>query len=218
MFIGHYGAALAAKAVAPKTSLGSLLIASVFIDLIWPNLLLLGVERVRIEPGVTVVNPLAFEYYPYSHSLLAVVGWGLLVGGVSWIIWRAPKAALIMGLLVLSHWMLDLLVHRPDLPLLPDGPFVGLGGWNSIPVTLVLEFGLLIGGAWLYLRMTRGQDKVGRWGVPALVGVLAVVYMGHTFGEPPPSVTILAVTAQMQWLLIAWAFWADRHRVVTQTA
>ena len=218
MFIGHYGAALAAKAVAPKTSLGSLLIASVFIDLIWPNLLLLGVERVRIEPGVTVVNPLAFEYYPYSHSLLAVVGWGLLVGGVSWIIWRAPKAALIMGLLVLSHWMLDLLVHRPDLPLLPDGPFVGLGGWNSIPVTLVLEFGLLIGGAWLYLRMTRGQDKVGRWGVPALVGVLAVVYMGHTFGEPPPSVTILAVTAQMQWLLIAWAFWADRHRVATQTA
>src|SRR3974377_2065334 len=128
MFIGRYAVAIGAKKIAPKTSLGTLLAAAAFIDLLWPVFLLLGWERVRIAPGITAFTPLDFESYPISHSLLTCLGWALLFGGAYWAIKRYPRGALVVATLVVSHWILDAIAHRPDMPLTPfDAKRVGLG-------------------------------------------------------------------------------------------
>lgn len=213
MFIGHFGVGFAAKAVSPRVSLGALFLAAQFLDLLWPALLLLGVERVRIVPGATVVTPLAFEHYPVSHSLVAVAGWAALVGGVYLLARRERIGALVLGTLVLSHWGLDALVHRPDLPLFPGSrTLVGLEAWSSLPVTLVIEIPLFALGVWLYARATSPVDAIGRWGFAALVLVLLLIYGGNVFGAAPPSVEAIAWVGQAQWLLVAWAYWLDAHR------
>jgi hypothetical protein len=213
MFIGHFGAGFGAKAAAPKTSLGTLFLASQFIDLLWPCLLLLGAERVRIAPGITRVTPLDFEYYPISHSLLAVAGWALLFALVYRIMTRYTRGAAVVGLLVLSHWCLDLIVHRPDLPLSPGSSIrVGLGLWSSLAGTVVVELFVFAVGVVIYLRRTRAVDRVGKWSLWLLLGFLLVIYIGNLFGPPPPSVSALAWVGQSQWLLIIWGYWIDRHR------
>ena len=215
MFIGHFGIAFAAKRPAPRLSLGTLFLAAQFIDLLWPTLLLLGVERVRIAPGITTVTPLDFEYYPVSHSLIAVLGWAIGVGGACFLVRRAARGALIVALLVVSHWFLDLLMHRPDLPLMPGGSTrVGLGAWSSLPLTLLIEVPLFLGGAWLYARATVARDAQGRWGLWGLVAFLLLIHAGNLFGGPPPSVGAIAWAGQLQWLLVIWGYWVDRHRAV----
>lgn len=213
MFIGHFAAGFAAKSVAPRVSLGTLFLAAQFLDLLWPTLLLLGIEQVLIAPGDTAVTPLRFSHYPVSHSLLAVAGWAFLVGGAHFAGRRSLRAALVLGGLVLSHWCLDALVHRPDLPLVPGGEArVGLGLWESLPLTLAVEGGLFaLAIAW-YLRTTVAVDAAGRWGLMGLVALLAGIYAGNLFGPPPPSVEAIAWVGQAQWLLVAWGFWLDRHR------
>ena len=213
MFIGHFATGFAAKAAAPRTSLGTLFFSAQFIDLLWPTLLLLGLEQVRIAPGITVVTPLDFVNYPISHSLLAVVGWGALVGFIYWLSRRRAVAAVTVGLLVVSHWVLDLLVHRPDLPLLAwDSPRVGLGIWNSLAATVAIEGLLFVAGFWIYLRTTRAKDRVGSAGLWTLAGLLSLVYLVNLTGPPPPSVTAIAWLGQLQWLFILMAWWVDRHR------
>ncbi|HEX6396660.1 MAG TPA: hypothetical protein VFZ95_04495, partial [Steroidobacteraceae bacterium] len=185
----------------------------------WPTLLLLGAERVRIAPGITTVTPLDFEYYPISHSLLAVVGWAVLVGGIHFLLRREGRAALVVGALVLSHWWLDLLVHRPDLPLAPgESTLVGLGAWSSLPLTLLLELALFVPGVWLYVRATAAKDRQGSWALWSLVALLLAIYGANLFGSPPPGVAAIAWAGQLQWLLVAWAFWVDRHRRVREPA
>src|SRR5205085_9114536 len=133
MFIGHFGVGFGAKALAPKASLGSLFLAAQFIDLLWPTLLLVGLEQVRIAPGATRVTPLDFVNYPISHSLAAVIGWGVLFAALYRFLRRYPRAALVLGLAVASHWFPDLVVHRPDLTLYPGSmEFFGFGLWNSV--------------------------------------------------------------------------------------
>ncbi len=213
MFIGHFGVGFAAKAAAPQVSLGTLFLGAQFIDLLWPTLLLLGVERVRIEPGITTVTPLNFEHYPVSHSLLAVLGWAVLLGAVYF--WRrnSVRGAVVVGLAVLSHWLLDLLVHRPDLPLYPGATqFFGLGLWSSVGTTLAVELPIFAVGVWLYLRATEATGPTGRWALWGLVASLGVIYLGNLFGEPPPSAAAIAWIGQAQWLLVAWGYWVDRHR------
>ena len=215
MFIGHFGAGFGAKAVAPGVSLGALFIAAQFIDLLWPTLLLLGVERVQIVPGATTVTPLVFEYYPVSHSLLAVLGWALVVGLGHFALNRSRKGALVLAALVLSHWGLDFIVHQPDLPLLPGGDtMVGLNAWSSLPLTLAIEVTIFGGGVWLYLRATKASDAIGRWALWGLVGFLCVVYAANLFGAPPPSVEAIAWLGHLQWLIVLWGFWIDKHRVI----
>jgi hypothetical protein len=215
MFIGHFGVGFGAKSVAPKVSLGTLFIAAQFLDLLWPSLLLLGVETVRIVPGATVVTPLVFEHYPISHSLLAVLGWAALVGGIHYLLKQRPIAALVLGALVISHWALDAIVHRPDLPLYPGSTtVVGLDAWASLPVTLAIEGAVFAIGVWLYVRATRPTDAVGRWGLVALVVCLLGIYVGNLFGPPPPSVQAIAWVGQLQWLLVLWAYWIDAHRQI----
>lgn len=215
MFIGHFGVGFAAKSVAPRVSLGALFLAAQFLDLLWPAFLLLGVERVRIVPGATAVTPLVFEYYPVSHSLAAVLVWALLVGGGYLLIRRERIGALVLGALVISHWVLDAVVHQPDLPLFPGGAtMVGLNAWSSLPITLAIEVPLFALGVWLYSRATSPADAIGRWGFVMLVVFLLAVYAGNLFGRPPPSTEAIAWLGQLQWLLVLCGYWIDKHRHV----
>jgi membrane-bound metal-dependent hydrolase YbcI (DUF457 family) len=213
MFLGHYAVAFGAKRAAPQASLGTLVMAAQFIDLLWPLLLLGGVEHVRLDPGNTAVTPLDFYDYPVSHSLVGVLFWGVLVGGIYFAIRKSWKNALVVGLAVVSHWFLDLVVHRPDLPLTFAGSARwGLGGWNSLPLTLILELGLLGGGTYLYVRSTRPMDRIGTYGFAGLVVFLVGIYCANVFGPPPPDVGLIGVAGNASWLFVLWAAWVDRHR------
>lgn len=213
MFLGHFAVGLGAKAATPRPSLGTLFLASQFVDLLWPALLLLGIERAEIEPGITTVTPLNFVSYPITHSLLMVCVWGLLFGGVYWMIRKDVRSAVVLGLCVVSHWVLDLVVHRPDLPLVPGGAEkAGFGLWNSLGGTLLVEGLLFAVGVWLYVRVTRSENRVGRYALWALVAFLVVVYTMNVFGPPPPDMTTVAWVGQSMWLLVAWGYWIDRNR------
>lgn len=214
MFIGHFALGLSAKRWAPTVSLGALFLACQWADLLWPTLVMMGVESVAIRPGMTAVTPLNFEHYPYSHSLLALLLWGLLLGLLYRALTRAPpRAALVLAALVVSHWVLDVIVHRPDLPLMPGaGPRLGLGLWNSLLATLAVEFGLFAGGVWLYLTATVARDRIGSVGLAALLVFLGLVEFANLFGPAPPSVGAVLIPAQAMWLLVIWGYWIDRHR------
>lgn len=217
MFIGHFALGLAAKPAAPRVSLGTLFLATQLIDLLWPTLLLLGLETVAIVPGATAVTPLEFTYYPITHSLLAVVGWAVLFAGVYFALRRWVVGAVVCGALVVSHWLLDLLTHAPDLPLAPGGSArLGLGLWNHPVLAIGLELGLFAAGIVLYLRATRARDRAGNLILGGLVAFLLLVHFSNLFGPLPPSVTAIAWVGQAQWLLVAWAYWADRHREVVR--
>ncbi len=213
MFLGHFGAGFGAKAIAPRVSLGWLFAAAQFIDLLWPILLLAGVERVRIEPGATAVVPLVFEHYPVSHSLAAVGLWALLAGTAYFALRRDARGAAVLAALVASHWFLDAIVHKPDLPLYPGSEaMAGLNAWSSLPLSLAIELAVFAAGAWLYARATRPADRTGTWAFAGLVAFLLAVHAGNLLGPPPPSAEAIAWVGQSQWLLVLWAFWVDNHR------
>jgi hypothetical protein len=212
MFLGHFGVALAAKKVAPRPSLGTLVLAAQLVDGLWPALVLLGWEKVAVVPGATVVSPLDFVSYPYTHSLVAGAIWAALLAGGYFALRRDRRGAAWIAALVLSHWLLDVASHRPDVPVLLDGPKVGLGMWNSLPLSLAVELGLFAAGTWIYARATIARDRVGRWSLVAFVAVLAALYLASLFGPPPPSAEVLAVSGLTGWLFVAWAYWIDRHR------
>jgi hypothetical protein len=214
MFAGHFGVGLAAKRAAPRVSIGTFFLAVQWADLLWPVLLLAGVEHVRIAPGLMKLCALDFYDYPWSHSLVALVVWGILFGAIHWIVRRDLRAALILGLCVVSHWFLDVLMHRPDVPLLPRGPYVGLGLWNSVRGTLVVEGLVYAAGIAIYVRATRPKDRVGMWAFSLLIGLLFALWMGALFGSPPPNTRVLAISGLFGWILLPWAYWIDRHREV----
>jgi hypothetical protein len=212
MFIGHFGVALAAKKVAPRTSLGTLILGAQFLDLLWPIFLLFGIEHVQIVPGITKVSPFDFTDYPVSHSLLMVLVWSVLVGGIYYALRRYARGARIVGLCVLSHWVLDFIVHRPDLPLWPGGPRLGLGLWNSWAGSVAAEILIFGAGLWVYVRSTRARDNVGRHGLWSLIIFLLLGWVGSLFAGAPPNVTALAWGGMMMWLTVPWGWWADKHR------
>lgn len=214
MFLGHFAAAFAARRLAPRASLGTLVFAAQFADLLWPVLLLAGIERAQVQPGATVVTPLLFTHYPWSHSLLALVVAGGCVGLGYFLLRRHARGALVLALLVPGHWLLDWPVHVPDLPLTPAAAssLHGLGLWNSMGATLALELGLFIVGAALYLRATRPRDRTGTLALAGLLAFLGLLYAANLFGSPPPDIRAVAWVGLAQWLLVAWAAWADRHR------
>lgn len=216
MFLGHFGVGLAAKPSQPRVSLGTLFLASQLADLLWPTLLLLEVERVEIRPGLMEASPFDFIYYPFSHSLLALVLLGLVLGLVYGFVQRNWRGALLVGLLVPSHWLLDLVVHRPDLPLYPglSSPKEGLGLWQNLPATVAVELVLLAVGLWLYVRHTKPQNRAGRFALWGLVIFLVLIYLGAAFGPPPASVAALAWSSQTLWLTVALGYWVDANREV----
>lgn len=213
MFLGHYGVAFAAKRASPRTSLGMLVLAGEWLDHVWPVLVLLGVEHVRIVPGLMAANPLEFYDYPWSHGLVTALGWSLLVGGVYFLVRRYGRGGLVVGAVVLSHWVLDLVVHRPDLPLWPDGPKLGLGLWSSVPATVLVEAAVFTLGITVYVRTTRPLDRIGRWGLVTIVALLILIYLASSFGPPPQSVAQLAWSSLLLLVFVPLAWWVDRHRM-----
>ncbi len=212
MFLGHYAVAFGAKKAVPTISLGTLLLSAQLADLLWPVFLLMGLEHVRVAPGTTVVSPLDFYDYPITHSLVGALGWSALFGLIYFAARRYPKGAWILAAGVFSHWVLDLIVHRPDLPLIPGGTLVGLGLWNSLPGTLVVELGLYLIGIILYVRTTRATDGAGQYALWAFVALLLFLYVGSVFGPVPSSDRAIAIAGVGQWLFVLWAYWIDRHR------
>jgi len=212
MFLAHYGVAFAAKRAAPRTSLGALAFAAQFLDELWPILLLLGVEQVRIVPGIMAMNPLDFTYYPWSHSLVMAIIWGILIGGLYFLLRRYGSGAWTLGLLVVSHWFLDVPVHGRDLPIWPgaSSPKVGWGLWNYAPFPYIIEFTIYAVGISVYARATRARDRIGSWGLWAFVLTLAIIYLASS--GPPPSERVLAWSAMLLWLFVPWAWWVDKHR------
>jgi membrane-bound metal-dependent hydrolase YbcI (DUF457 family) len=216
MFIGHYALGLAAKRAAPRTSLGTLFIAPTLADLLWPILLLLGVEHAHIEPRSNPFLTLWLDDYPYSHSLFALIVWGTLCG----YLYRArtgdKRAAVVIALLVVSHWVLDFVTHRPDMPFYPGSPEVGLGLWSSPAATVIVESLMLLAGIVIYLRTTRARDGIGRWGFWGLMVLLAGSYYSTLFTPPPPSMNALAIGGIIfAWVFVLFAWWVDRHREPT---
>ena len=212
MFIGHFALGFAAKRAAPRLSLAVLFGAAQFADLLWPFLLAAGVEQVRIVPGITAFTPLDFISYPYSHSLLALVIWGVLFGGICAIVVRDRRVMLVVAALVVSHWVLDWITHRPDMPLYPGSVKVGLGLWNSVPGTIAVETVMFVVGVWMSARATRARDETGRRAFAAFVGLMFATY-AVSMGPPPPSITALISAAIAgAAVIVLWAWWFDRHR------
>ena len=213
MFIGHFGVAMASKRIAPRTSLAVLFLAAQLLDVLWPIFLLLGVEHYRVAPGITKVQPLDFYDYPFTHSLSWAVRWALAFGLIYYLLRRYVTGAWVVGGLVLSHWFLDWVVHRPDLPLWRGGPKVGLGLWNSWPASISVEAILFGAGLWIYLRSTRTRNRTGTYALWLLVALLFLGWSAALFGPNPPNADQLALGALFMWIVfIPWAWWADRYR------
>lgn len=213
MFIGHFAVALAAKKAAPKTSLATLFAASQLVDLLWPVFLLLGLENVRIDPGNTVMTPLDFYDYPITHSLVGAIVWSVLFGSGYYFRWKLSRESIIVGLLVFSHWILDLITHRPDLPLLGnDSMKFGLGMWNSFTTTVTIESLMFIGGVWMYMGATKPKNKIGTYAFAGLVAFIALIHIANIFGPPPPNVQMIAIAGNASWLFVLWAWWVDKNR------
>jgi hypothetical protein len=214
MFIGHFALGFAARRATPRVSLAALFGAAQLADLLWPALVALGVEQVRVDPGNTRFTPLDFVSYPYSHSLCLLVVWGIVYGAV----YRAAtglngRALQLLAALVVSHWVLDVVTHRPDMPLYPGGPKVGLGLWNSVSGTMLVEVAMYAAGLWLYVGATRARDRVGRWAFISFAVALVVIYVATALGPPPPSLAAVWVVGLLGGaILILWSAWFDRHR------
>lgn len=212
MFIGHFAVGFAAKRAAPRASLGTMFVAVSLVDLLWPLFLIAGLERVRIDPGNTAFTPLAFTSYPFTHSIPGGLVWAAVLAAVWYSRHRHLRGAMVIVAAVMSHWVLDAISHAPDMPVLPDGPRVGLGLWNSVPATMIVEGALFAAGLAMYVRATRPRDAVGRWSLVALVVFLLAMYLLNAFAPPPPSERVLAYGALAAWLLVPWPYWIDRHR------
>lgn len=212
MFLGHYATGFAAKKISPRTPLPLLLLASQFIDHLWPVFVLFGIERVAIAPGITAFTPLDFLYYPWTHSLLMSMAWGVGLGAGVYAFRREMREAVVIAALVPGHWVLDLLSHRPDLPLAPGTESMfGLGLWNSIPATIAVELALFAGGLLLYWRATPEAPRRSRIILATLVAFLLVIYASNTFGPPPPNVEMIGVAGNALWLVILWAWWVEKR-------
>lgn len=222
MFVGHFGVGLAGRAATSRVSLGTWFLAVQFLDLLWPVFLLLGWEHVRVTPGYTRLNALDFYEYPISHSLFSAFGWGFVFAIVYGFVRRGSvprsfRTGLLLGAGVLSHWVLDFLTHRPDLPLVPGmGRYVGLGLWDHPVPAIALELAIYGLGIALYLRATRARDGVGRLGLWGLLIVLLGIWLSGFAGTPPDDERVIAWASMIQLPLIAWAYWVDRHREPTR--
>ena len=214
MFIGHFALGMAAKSVKPSLSLGTYFLAVQFVDLLWPTLLLLNIEQVAITPGITAMGPLEFVHYPYTHSLLMALVWAAAGFVLVYFFKKDSSAALLIAACVASHWLLDFFTHIPDLPLtLSETTKVGLGLWNFKTATVIIETCLFIAGIWIYTRSSNATDKTGNYAFWGLIAFLALISISSIVGPPPADATSLAWSAQLQWLIVIWAYWVDRHRV-----
>ena len=213
MFLGHFAVAIAAKKIDRLPSLGTYILAAQFLDLLWPVFLLVGAEIVLIDPGNTAFTPLDFVSYPFSHSLVAVVIWAALFGLVYFLVKRTSRAALVLSLVVVSHWLLDFITHRPDLPLgLNETTKVGLGLWHYKWLTVAVELLLFGLSAYGYTRDTRPLNRTGQYAWWGLLLFLLLIYIMNALGDPPSNAEAIGYAGLAQWLFVIWGYWIDRNR------
>ena len=217
MFIGHFAVGFGLKRAAPRTSLGILIASTVWADILWSIFLLLGWEHVRIAPGDTKFTPFDLYDYPWSHSLFMTLVWALGLGLLYRALRRDQAGSWAIALGVISHWILDWLTHRPDMPVYPGGPKLGVHLWNSITGTMTVELLMLTVGVWLYIRTTRARDRIGRWAFWTYVGFLLFIYIADRFGPLPENTRQVAWTGLVGTIvLLLWPWWFDRHRATMQ--
>ena len=210
MFIGHFAAGFATKKINQSLSLAIMFVAVQFLDLLWPILVLLGIETVSIQDGITKLTPLDFTYYPYSHSLLMAIVWGAVFGLVYFLITKKGRNAVILGVLVLSHWIFDLLVHRPDLPLSPFSDFkVGFGMWNYPLLEIIVELSLFSVGIYLYYTTRKPKKKIAFW---LLIVFLLLIQGMNFYGPLPTDSNAVAIGANFIWIFVIWAWWIEREK------
>jgi len=212
MFIGHYAVGLASKKFAPRASLGALVAAPILLDLLWPIFLLLGWEHVSIVSNSNPFLRLQFDSYPISHGLIAVIGWATLFASIYFGFTRYVTGAIVIWIGVVSHWLMDFIVHLRDLPLSAGSRLFGLGLWNHRWLTIAVEMALFAIAIWTYQRQTRAKDKIGLYAFLGFVGFLLLAYAGAAFGPAPASVKKLAIFTLLTVILIPWAWWFDAHR------
>src|SRR5215470_11597349 len=211
MFIGHYGVSLAAKRWSPRLSLGILFVAVQFLDVLFSIFVLAGIEKMAIVPGFTAYNSYDLYWMPYSHSLVGAIVWSALAGAGCWLASaRFPPrdrrvAAVVLGVAVFSHFVLDVPVHTPDLPLWPGAgaPRIGLGLWNSRVATIVAELGVFIAGGVIYLRSSRARSRAARFGMIIFAVFLILLLLGTSFQPDPASGQAFAARALIAYALLA---------------
>jgi hypothetical protein len=216
VFVGHFAAGFAAKRVAPQLSLGVLFLAAQLADVLWPIFVAAGLETVRIAPGITAVTPLDFISYPYSHSLVALAAWAVVLGAICQWVAGGRTTFVVVAALVLSHWLFDFVTHRPDMPIYLGGAKYGLALWNSLPATLAIELTMFAVGVWLYATATRPRDAAGRWSFVALVAFLLIAYVSSLAGGPPSIAAIYWIGIVGAAVILTWGWWTDRHRAIVQ--
>jgi membrane-bound metal-dependent hydrolase YbcI (DUF457 family) len=208
MFIGQFAVGLISKKNDNLPSLAMMFLAVQWLDLVWPILVLFGIESLSIDPGNTKLTHLSFDFYPYSHSLLAAFFWSLILGSSYFFFTKNRRGSLIMGGLVMSHWVLDWITHRPDLPLSPFSVTkVGLGLWNYPIIEIALEVLVYGLGAFLYFKSSSFKRKISFW---ILIAFLLVIHLMNLFGPPPPNTMAVAWSANLMWLIILWAWWIEK--------
>jgi hypothetical protein len=197
MFVGHYAASLALKKFEKRASLGMLFLAVQLVDILFFPFVLLGIERINIIENYTESTHFQLEYMPYTHSLLASLLWAAAAYALfRWVITKDRRIALVMAIAVFSHWVIDLLVHTPDLPIWSDASMkLGLGLWNNAVVTY-LEAALLLGATWLYLKSTTASTKTGKYGMGVFVVFMLLMNVGNVFGPlQTDSKVVMSVSA-----------------------
>jgi len=209
VFIGHYGPA--AAAAGKKLKLWHCFVAVQFLDILWAPLVLLGIEQVRIVENFTASNHFDLYHMPYTHSLVMAIFWSVLAG-FAYHLWRRANGGMI-GALVFSHWVLDFVVHKPDLELWFGGPKVGLGLWDYRPVAVSLEFALMLIGMSIYLKVTRPKGIFGKIAPLLLLLALSAAQIFANFGPPPSDAKAAALLAILAYtVFIGLAAMTDATR------
>jgi len=218
MFVGHYGVAFAVETERNKIPLWVLFVAVQLLDFLWAPLVLLGIEKVRFVPGITATNALDLYYMPYTHSLIGALFWSAVAFAIYKIGWRniaSNSAALLVGFAVFSHWLLDLIVHRPDLAIYDDTLKVGFGLWNHRGIEFVLEIGILVFGMIVYLK--RNNAIARKIGIIIFTAALVLIQTSNTFlRRPPSSDRAFAITALVFYTVFAViAFLLEKRRAIS---
>ena len=219
MFVGHFAVAFAAKPAAPRVSLPSLIVAGALADILWIAFFVTGLEHVEIMPGLMPANSLDLVSVPFSHSLFMDAVWALLFGGLYFVMRRDARGATVIAAAVLSHWVLDVITHRPDMQLAPwMDTRLGLGLWNSRIATLAVEGALWLAAIVIYIRSTRPSGRAGTYAFWPMIVILTFLWLTSLRGDPPPSLSALAMVNTVFFaVVLAWAAWMNRARKVVST-
>lgn len=214
MLVGHFAVGLTAKRIEPEISAGTLVLASMLADFLWCILMFAGIEHVQFKPGIGAANYIAASDIGISHSLLMDGLWAALLAGAYFLKRRSPRGAWVIFGVVLSHWLLDWISHRPDMPLSPGvHRYFGLGLWSSIPAALIVEGGFWVLAVILYARATHPKTRIGMYAYWTFVGVLTLAWYNNLAGPPPPNPQTVPLSSFVFFsVAVAWAYWMNRVR------